>query len=85
MDIIVHSQCWLCTDRDGVLAWAKEQAKTVLIPFHADRTLDYHQQKLFKGGCLFPQTVYYHLGLDQICRKIKDKHSFHYGKTGNGP
>ena len=54
----------LATDRDGVLAWAKEQArvetekykkqnqaKTVLIPFHADRLLDYHQQKLFKGGC----------------------------------
>lgn len=81
----------LGTDRDGVMAWAKEQArietqkykkqnqaKTVLIPFHADRTLDYHQQKLFKGGYLFPQAVYYQLGLDRICRKIKDKHSFHY-------
>ena len=73
------------------MAWAKEQArietqkykkqnqaKTVLIPFHADRTLDYRQQKLFKGGYLFPQAVYYQLGLDRICRKIKDKHSFHY-------
>ena len=49
-----------------------------MIPFHADRTLDYHQQKLFKGGYLFPQAVYYQLGLDRICRKIKDKHSFHY-------
>ena len=81
----------LGTDRDGVMAWAKEQArietekykkqnqaKTVLIPFHADRTLDYHQQKLFKGGYLFPQAVYYQLGLDRICRKIRDKHSFHY-------
>ena len=81
----------LGTDRDGVMAWAKEQArietqkykkqnqaKTVLIPFHADRTLDYHQQKLFKGGYLFPQAVYYQLGLDRICRKIKDKHTFHY-------
>ena len=81
----------LGTDRNGVMAWAKEQArietekykkqnqaKTVLIPFHADRTLDYHQQKLFKGGYLFPQAVYYQLGLDRICRKIKDKHSFHY-------
>ena len=81
----------LGTDRDGVMAWAKEQArietqkykkqnqaKTVLIPFHADRTLDYHQQKLFKGGYLFPQAVYYQLRLDRICRNIKDKHSFHY-------
>ena len=73
----------LGTDRDGVMAWAKEQArietekykmqnqaKTVLIPFHADRALDYHQQKLFKGGYLFPQAVYYQLGFDRICRKI---------------
>lgn len=81
----------LGTDRDGVMAWAKEQArietekykmqnqaKTVLIPFHADRALDYHQQKLFKGGYLFPQAVYYQLGFDRICRKIRNKHKFHY-------
>ena len=81
----------LGTDRNGVMAWAKEQArmetqkykqqsqaKTVLIPFHADRPLDYHQQKLFKGGYLFPQAVYYQLGFDRICRKIREKHHFHY-------
>ena len=81
----------LATDRNGVMAWAKEQArietekykklnhtKTVLIPFHADRALDYHQQKLFKGGYLFPQAIYYQLGFDRICRKIRDKHHFHY-------
>ena len=52
----------LATDRNGVMAWAKEQArietekykklnhtKTVLIPFHADRALDYHQQNSLKG------------------------------------
>lgn len=81
----------LSTDRDGVMAWAREQArietekykeqnltKTVLIPFHADRPLDYDQQKFFKGGYLFPQAIYYRLGLDRICRKIRDKHHFHY-------
>lgn len=81
----------LGTDRNGVMAWAKEQARietekykkqnqtrTVLIPFHADRPMDYHQQKLFKGGYLFPQAVYYQLGFDRICRKIRDKHHFHY-------
>ena len=68
----------LSLDRDGVLAWAKEQAKTVLIPFHADSPLDYHQQKLFKGGYLFPQAIYYQLGFERICRKIREKHHFHY-------
>ncbi len=81
----------LGTDRDGVMAWAKEQArletekykkdketKTVLIPFHADRQLDYDCQKLYKGGYLFLQSVYYRLGFDRVCRKIRDRYRFHY-------
>ncbi len=73
------------------MAWAKEQvrietlkykrqnqAKTVLIPFHADRSLDYHQQNFLKGDISSPQAVYYQLGFDRICRKIRDKHHFHY-------
>lgn len=81
----------LGTDRDGVMAWAREQArletenykkgkeaKTVLIPFHADRELDYEQQKLYKGGYLFLQSIYYGLGLDRTCRKIKARYKFQY-------
>ena len=81
----------LNTDRDGVMAWAKEQAKnetkkykenertkTVMIPLHADRMLDYDKQKLFKGGYLYLQYVYYKLQLDKVCRKIKAKHKFKY-------
>ena len=81
----------LGTDRDGVMAWAKEQAKaetekykqekedrTILIPFHADRMLDYDKQKFFEGGYLFLQSVYYGLKLDSVCRKIKKRHKFEY-------
>ena len=81
----------LGTDRDGVLAWAKEQAKmetekyrqenetrTVLIPFHSDRPLDYGKQTFFEGGYLFLQSIYYHLKLDQTCRKIKSRYKFEY-------
>ncbi len=81
----------LNTDRTGVLAWAKEQAKietenykkeqqekTVLIPFHADRQLDYHQKKFFAGGYLFLQKIYYELKLDQTCRKIRKNYQFKY-------
>ncbi len=81
----------LDTDREGVMAWAKEQAKietekykkenenkTVIIPFHADRPLDYNKQKFFLGGYLFLQSVYYELKLDRVCRKIKSKHLFEY-------
>ena len=81
----------LDTDRDGVMAWAKEQArietkkykenertKTVLIPFHADRMLEYDKQKLFKGGYLYLQFIYYKLQLDKVCRKIRTRHKFKY-------
>ena len=81
----------LGTDRDGVLAWAKEQAaietkkykedkaaKTVLIPFHADRQLDYKVKKFSMGGYLFLQYIYYQLQLDKVCLKIKRKYKFQY-------
>lgn len=81
----------LGTDRDGVMAWAKEQAdietlrykeeeesKTVLIPFHSDRQLVYGKQVFYKGGYLFLQSVYYGLKLDHVCRKIRSRHKFEY-------
>lgn len=81
----------LGTDRDGVMAWAKEQARietekyksekesqTVMIPFHQNRMLDYGIQKRFDGGYLFLQHVYYKLGLDKTCRKIKARHLYEY-------
>jgi len=81
----------LGTDRDGVMAWAREQAvietkkykdenenKTTLVPFHADRQLDFNIQKLFKGGYLFLQRIYYALNLEKTCRKIKAKYQFKY-------
>ena len=68
--------------RDDVLAWAKnevkletekykkdQQTKAVQITFHSDHKLDYGQQVLYRGGYLFPQTFYYRLKLDNICRK----------------
>ena len=73
--------------RDDVLAWAKnevkietekykkeKEAKTVLIPFHADRQLDYEKQVFFRGGYLFLQSIYYQMHMDKICRKLKLKY-----------
>ncbi len=79
----------LGTDREGVMVWAREQAKietdkykkensTILIPFHANRQLEYQKQVLHKGGYLFLQSMYYSLKLDSVCRKVKQKHSFKY-------
>ena len=40
--------------------------------------MDYHKQKLFSGGYLFLQSIYYGLKMDSICRKIKSRHKFEY-------
>lgn len=81
----------LGTDRDGVMAWAKEQARietekykketeeaVVTIPFHSNRLMDYNRKKLFTGGYLFLQSVYYGLKMDSICRKIRYRYKFKY-------
>lgn len=81
----------LNTDRDGVMAWANEQARletlryksekedaVVMVPFHSNKLMDYHRKKLFTGGYLFLQSVYYGLRMDSICRKIKNRHEFAY-------
>ena len=77
--------------RDDVVAWAKnevkietekykdeKETKTVLIPFHADKQLDYDKQTFFRGGYLFPQSVYYQLQINKVCRKLKQKYKFKY-------
>ena len=77
--------------KDDVLAWAKnevkietekykkeKEAQTVLIPFHADRQLDYNKQVFFRGGYLFLQSFYYQLQMNKICRKLKQKYKFKY-------
>ncbi len=77
--------------RDDVLAWAKnevkletekykkeQESKTVLIPLHADRQMDYNRQVFYEGGYLFLQSIYYQLHLDRVCRKIRDRNHFEY-------
>lgn len=81
----------LNTDRDGVMAWAKEEARletmkykneteeaVVMIPFHSNKLMDYNRKKLFSGGYLFLQSVYYGLKMDSVCRKIKERYKFEY-------
>lgn len=77
--------------RDDVIAWAKNEVKletqrykkdnetkTVLIPFHTDRQLDYDKQCFYRGGYLFLQSIYYGLQLNKTCRKLRNRYKFKY-------
>ena len=45
-----------------------------MIPFHADRQLDYGKQVFYRGGYLFLQSIYYQMQMNKICRKLKQKY-----------
>lgn len=77
--------------RDDVMAWAKEQARIetekyeqekanlcIPITFHPNRKIPHGENRKFQGGYLFLQSLYYELGLNRICRKIKDKYHYDY-------
>ena len=81
----------LGTDRDGVMAWAKEQARietekykketedaVVSIPSIPTGSWTIDRKKLFTGGYLFLQSVYHGLKMDSICRKIRYHYKFKY-------
>ena len=40
--------------------------------------MEHNKQNFFKGGYLFPQSVYYELQLNKTCRKLKAKYKFKY-------
>lgn len=60
----------LGTNRNGVMAWAKEEARletlkykseteeaVAIIPFHSNKLMDYNRQKLFQGGKTIPEST----------------------------
>ena len=50
----------------------------VLIPFQTDAFIQVDKQNSFNAGYLFLQDIYYKLGLNSICNKIKKDNSFAY-------
>lgn len=79
----------LNTDRDGVMAWAKEQARietekykkeneSVSIALNPNIPIKKDQQNTFNCGYLFLQSIHYSLHLDNICRNIKNRHDYEY-------
>ena len=77
--------------RDDVMNWAKEQARIETekyeqakenhcfpVIFHPNRKIPHGEKRKFQGGYLFLQSIYYQLGLNRVCRKIRDRHHYTY-------
>ena len=55
-----------------------EDQKAIIIPFSPSKLLKENEQRLYNCGYLFLQSVYYSLGLKEICASITDKYDFQY-------
>lgn len=77
--------------REDVMAWAREQARietekyeqekencSFPVMFHPNRKILHGVQRCFGGGYLFLQKLYYELGMNRICRKIRAKYHYEY-------
>ena len=52
----------------------KEANRKVLVEYSPATPIAKGEQRLYSGGYLFLQKIYYELGLDYICKKIAKKH-----------
>lgn len=56
----------------------KKKDIPILIKKHENQIIEKDKQRLFNGGYLFAQDIYYKLGLDKICDEISKRHQFKY-------
>lgn len=79
----------LNTNRDGVMAWAKEQARiatieyqkdseSVSVSFSPNQFITKFDQNKFNCGYLFLQSLYSDLRFDNIIRNIKNRHGYDF-------
>lgn len=79
----------LNTDRDGVMAWSKEQARietekynkeheSISIALNPNVPVQKNRESTFNCGYLFLQSIYYSLHIQNICRNIKNRHDYQF-------
>jgi len=56
----------------------KEGSREILVKYTPNEVIEKDRKKLYSGGYLFLQKIYYDLGLDKICGRISDKYKFKY-------
>ena len=82
-----HEQ--LLKEHDDPKAWAlevveemnrqaKEGKQKIMVPFSPSATIEKDEERLFDGGYLFLQKIFYQLHLDYICKRISMKRNFEF-------
>lgn len=63
---------------EKLTAKEKENKREVLVRYSPNKTIPKDKQTLFNGGYLFLQSIYYQLGLSQICKDISKRHKIEF-------
>lgn len=59
-------------------AQEKEGSRKIIKQFSQNKIIDKNSERLFNGGYLFLQKIYYDLKIDDICNSITDKYQFKF-------
>ena len=76
-------------DGRNPIEWAEEYVKEltrldqigrreIIVKYSPVKLIQKNKQRLYAGGYLFLQRIYYDLGIDKICKKIADKRKFDF-------
>lgn len=56
----------------------QEGTRTIIVKYNPTKIIEKDIQKLFNGGYLFLEKIYYDLELNKICNQISEKYKFEY-------
>ena len=56
----------------------QEGTRNIIIKYNPTKIIEKDVQKLFNGGYLFLEKIYYELGIDKICKQISENYKFEY-------
>ena len=60
---------------------AESGKQQIMVPYRPSEQIALNEHRLFDGGYLFLQKLFYQFRLDYICKKISDRHDFTYNLT----
>lgn len=77
---------------EEVYQWAKDYAKALtikekeanlqtIVKYSHSKLINKNEQRLFNGGYLFLQSIFYELKLDSICKQIETQYKFDFDLT----
>lgn len=71
-------EAWAREQVDNMNQLAKEGKQKIMVPFSPSKVIDKDEDRLFDGGYLFIQKLFYQLHLDYICKLISSNRKFKY-------